>query len=147
MEHLLSVRRFRLVNLKRFQGYYCQSCCSDRLLRHISDVYGSCAGADVVESNVSIDELPIVAVLDTGVDFLRELEPLIVEHWVPTGAAPGDKKHGTNVASKVAFENLGRTACVRRTHHQEQESSTVTSVDSIPTPISLIVPTLFVTAL
>ena len=57
--------------------------------------------------NVSIDELPIVAVLDTGVDFPAELEPLIVEHWVPTGAAPGDKKHGTNVASKVAFENLG----------------------------------------
>jgi len=57
--------------------------------------------------NVSIDELPIVAVLDTGVDFPAELEPLIVEHWVPPGAAPGDKKHGTNVASKVAFENLG----------------------------------------
>jgi len=36
-----------------------------------------------------------------------ELEPLIVDHWVPTGAAPGDKKHGTNVAGKVAFENLG----------------------------------------
>lgn len=57
--------------------------------------------------NVSIDELPIVAVLDTGVDFPAALEPLIVEHWVPMGAAPGDKKHGTNVASKVAFENLG----------------------------------------
>lgn len=57
--------------------------------------------------NVSIDGLPIVAVLDTGVDFPMELEPLIVEHWVPTGVAPGDKKHGTNVASKVAFENLG----------------------------------------
>jgi len=57
--------------------------------------------------NISIDELPIVAVLDTGVDFPSELEPLIIEHWIPTGAAPGDKKHGTNVASKVAFENLG----------------------------------------
>lgn len=56
---------------------------------------------------VSLDDLPIVAVLDTGVDFPPELEPLIVEHWTPTGAAPGDKKHGTNVASKVAFENLG----------------------------------------
>ena len=57
--------------------------------------------------NVLIDKLPIVAVLDTGVNFPPELEPLIVEHWVPTGATPGDKKHGTNVASKVAFENLG----------------------------------------
>lgn len=60
-----------------------------------------------LDPNVSIDELPVVAVLDTGVDFPPELEPLIVEHWVPTGAAPGDKKHGTNVASKVAFDNLG----------------------------------------
>lgn len=57
--------------------------------------------------DIIIDDLPIVAVLDTGVDFPAELEPLIVEHWVPTGATPGDKKHGTNVASKVAFENLG----------------------------------------
>lgn len=56
--------------------------------------------------NVSLDDLPIVAVLDTGVDFPPELEPLIIEHWVPTGAIPGDKKHGTNVASKVAFENI-----------------------------------------
>lgn len=60
-----------------------------------------------INPNVSIDDLPIVAVLDTGVDFPAELEPLIVEHWVPTGATPGDKKHGTNVASKVIFENLG----------------------------------------
>lgn len=60
-----------------------------------------------LDPNVSIDELPIVAVLDSGVDFPPEIEPLIVEHWLPTGAAPGDKKHGTNVAGKVAFENLG----------------------------------------
>jgi hypothetical protein len=70
--------------------------------------------------NVSIDELPIVAVLDTGVDFPPELEPLIVEHWVPTGAAPGDKKHGTNVAGKVAFENLGEQACVRRPYTESK---------------------------
>ncbi len=58
--------------------------------------------------NVSIDDLPIVAVLDTGVDFPPALEPLVVEHWVPTGAEPGDKSHGTNVAGKVVFEDLGR---------------------------------------
>lgn len=56
--------------------------------------------------NTSIEDLPIVAVLDTGVDFPPELEPLIVEHWVPTGASEGDKKHGTNVASRVVFDNL-----------------------------------------
>ncbi len=57
---------------------------------------------------ISIDDLPIVAVLDSGVDFPAELEPVIVEHWVPSGAEPGDKKHGTNVAGKVAFEDLGQ---------------------------------------
>ena len=73
-----------------------------------SPMYTVQAGTPMtLNPNVSIDELPIVAVLDTGVDFPPELEPLVVEHWVPTGAAPGDKKHGTNVASKVAFENLG----------------------------------------
>lgn len=74
-----------------------------------SPMYTVPAQAQVtLDPNVSIDELPIVAVLDTGVDFPPDLEPLIIEHWVPTGAAPGDKKHGTNVASKVVFENLGK---------------------------------------
>lgn len=73
-----------------------------------SPMYTVQAGVPMtLNPNVSIDELPIVAVLDTGVDFPPELEPLVVEHWVPTGATPGDKRHGTNVASKVAFENLG----------------------------------------
>ena len=57
--------------------------------------------------NVVIDNLPIVAVLDTGVDFPQELEPLVVEHWLPQGSEPGDKRHGTSVASKVAFKNPG----------------------------------------
>ena len=74
-----------------------------------SPMYTVPAQAQVIlDPNVSIDELPIVAVLDTGVDFPPDLEPLIIEHWVPTGAAPGDKKHGTNVASKVVFENIGK---------------------------------------
>ena len=56
---------------------------------------------------VSIDDLPIVAVLDSGVDFPPELNSLVIEHWVPTGASPGDTRHGTCVASKVAFKNPG----------------------------------------
>lgn len=61
----------------------------------------------VLDPSISIDNLPIVAVLDSGVDFPPELEPLIIEHWTPNGVQPGDKRHGTNVASKVVFNNLG----------------------------------------
>ena len=60
-----------------------------------------------LDPNVSIEELPIVAVLDTGVNFPPALESLVVEHWTPTGAGKGDMLHGTNVASKVVFQNLG----------------------------------------
>ncbi len=60
-----------------------------------------------LDPTVNIDELPIVAVLDTGVDFPDALEPIVVEHWTPSGAAEGDKYHGTNVASKIAFAQLG----------------------------------------
>lgn len=60
-----------------------------------------------LDDSVSIDNLPIVAVLDTGVDFPASLEPIIVEHWTPAGAPQGDKRHGTNVAGKVAFAELG----------------------------------------
>lgn len=56
---------------------------------------------------INIDELPIVAVLDSGVDFPPELDSLVIEHWTPQDAAPGDKMHGTSVASKVAFANTG----------------------------------------
>lgn len=57
--------------------------------------------------DVNIDDLPIVAVLDSGVEFPDSLSAVIFEHWTPTGAKPGDKKHGTSVASKVAFSDTG----------------------------------------
>lgn len=60
-----------------------------------------------LDPTVKVDDLPIVAVLDTGVDFPPALESIVVEHWTPSGAAEGDKKHGTNVAGKVAFAQLG----------------------------------------
>ena len=61
----------------------------------------------VLDPNVPLDDLPIVVVLDDGVDFPSSLEPLVVEHWTPTGAKPGNKVHGTGVASKIAFSNVG----------------------------------------
>jgi hypothetical protein len=60
-----------------------------------------------LDPSIDIDALPVVAVLDSGVDFPAELSPLVIEHWTPQGASPGDKNHGTSVASKIAFENTG----------------------------------------
>ena len=64
-------------------------------------------GPLTLNSDVDIEELPIVAVLDDGIDFPDTLSPVIVEHWTPLSATPGGKTHGTNVASKVAFADTG----------------------------------------
>lgn len=73
----------------------------------IAPMYTTDAAVEMkLDSNVVIDELPIVAVLDSGVNFPPEFEPLVVEHWVPTGVKPGNALHGTNVASKVVFERF-----------------------------------------
>jgi len=58
-------------------------------------------------SNVDVNGLPIVAILDTGIKFPPELEDLVIEHWAPKGVIMGSGDHGTKVASKVVFGNLG----------------------------------------
>lgn len=60
-----------------------------------------------LDNSVSIDDLPVVVVLDDGVEFPDALEPLIVTHWTPTGSSGGACEHGTQVAGKVAFPNIG----------------------------------------
>lgn len=64
---------------------------------------------EMVKRNPDCDitGLPIVAVLDTGIMFPPELEDLVVDHWLPMGASAGNGNHGTKVASKVVFGNLG----------------------------------------
>lgn len=88
----------------------------DTLVCHVerTGFYGTAPAYSVASQNdlrldpsVNIESLPIVAVLDTGVDFPPELEPIVFEHWTPDGADAGDCEHGTSVASKVAFEKLG----------------------------------------
>ena len=64
-------------------------------------------GPLTLDPHVNLDELPIVVVLDSGVDFPESLQAVVIEHWTPTGALPGDMKHGTSVASKVAFADTG----------------------------------------
>jgi hypothetical protein len=60
-----------------------------------------------LDPSVNIAELPLVVVLDDGVTFPDALKPIIAEHWTPSGSSGGEGKHGTEVASKVAFDNVG----------------------------------------
>lgn len=89
---------------------------SDTLIDHVSPTsfYGTSLAYCVpntiefsLNPDVNIDELPIVVVLDSGVDFPDALKPVVLEHWSPSGDALGDCKHGTSVASKVAFSDIG----------------------------------------
>lgn len=59
-----------------------------------------------LNSKLSIKELPIVTVLDSGVNFPKNLESLIVAHW-NGGINNPDMIHGTQVASKVVFGDIG----------------------------------------
>ncbi len=76
--------------------------------------YGTAPAACIPAQNpvylnpqVSLDDLPIVVVLDTGVRFPPELADVVIEHWTPTDAEPSNDPHGTFVASKVAFADVG----------------------------------------
>lgn len=50
-----------------------------------------------------LNDLPLVVVLDTGVDFPKPLDKLVVHRWRPVGLGHIDPEHGTLVASRVAF--------------------------------------------
>lgn len=58
-----------------------------------------------LDDSVLIDKLPIVTVLDSGVNFPEGLEPLILHHWTDSSSG-GDSEHGTKVASRVAFKYI-----------------------------------------
>ncbi|MBR0599772.1 S8 family peptidase [Sinanaerobacter chloroacetimidivorans] len=59
-----------------------------------------------LDEDVLIDNLPIVTVLDSGVNFPNNLKSLILEHWMDSGSVGGDSEHGTKVASRVAFKYI-----------------------------------------
>lgn len=52
---------------------------------------------------MDINELPIVAILDAGVEFVSPFDQLVIDHWKAPNSAGGDGDHGTRVASKAAF--------------------------------------------
>jgi len=56
--------------------------------------------------NISIETLPIVAVLDSGVIFPPEFNNLIIQHWIAPGSKGGDATHGTSTAGNVAFRYI-----------------------------------------
>ena len=75
--------------------------------------YAPLPGSLKLNTDVNIDDLPIVAVLDDGIDFPDSLRSVVVEHWTPNGTTPGSNDHGTCVASKVAFGNIGSQIALR----------------------------------
>lgn len=60
-----------------------------------------------IDTEVDLSSLPIVAVMDAGVNFISPFDELVIEHWIAPASSGGDCQHGTRVASKVAFANLG----------------------------------------
>lgn len=60
-----------------------------------------------INEDVDISSLPIVAVLDSGVNFTTPFDQLLIDHWIAPGSTGGDCDHGTRVASRVAFAHLG----------------------------------------
>lgn len=59
-----------------------------------------------ISEDVSLETLPIVTVLDTGIKFPDKLKPLIYDSWAPNELDKGDEDHGTMVASRVVFKYI-----------------------------------------
>lgn len=65
------------------------------------------SSAFTIDPNVDVDSLPVVAVLDTGIEFPVEFEQLVPIHWEANGCTGYSHYHGTSVASKVVFSHIG----------------------------------------
>lgn len=59
-----------------------------------------------LDENIQIENLPVVTILDSGVNFPDGLAPLLLHHWKDTLSGGGDTEHGTKVASRVAFKYI-----------------------------------------
>lgn len=56
---------------------------------------------------VKPENLPVVVVLDSGVQFPDDFSDLVPVHWKATGVSGQGTPHGTEVASKVVFAHIG----------------------------------------
>jgi hypothetical protein len=60
----------------------------------------------ILNPDVNINGLPVIAILDSGVNFPPNLSSVIVGQWQPKLSAKGDTTHGTKVAANAAFRYL-----------------------------------------
>lgn len=62
----------------------------------------------LLNKEIDINSLPVVAILDNGIKFQGHLNNLILNHWMPSGCKGGNCEHGTQVASKAIFRDILR---------------------------------------
>ena len=71
----------------------------------------SASASDITDKKpdptVKTDNLPVVAVLDSGVYLPEEFSDLVPIHWKAGGVSGQGNPHGTEVASKVIFSHIG----------------------------------------
>jgi hypothetical protein len=60
-----------------------------------------------IDATVDVSALPIVVILDSGVQFVAPFDQLVIDHWKAPMSSGGDSEHGTRVASKAAFSDIG----------------------------------------
>jgi len=60
----------------------------------------------ILNPNINLESLPIIAVLDSGVIFPAALSSLVVRQWIAPKSNGGDGDHGTKVASRAAFKYI-----------------------------------------
>lgn len=73
----------------------------------IDDYVRSTPESAQIDPEIDIESLPAVAILDSGVEFVTPFDQLVIDHWRASSSIGGDGDHGTRVASKVAFKNIG----------------------------------------
>ena len=75
---------------------------------HISPSALNVFGAQMqLDPSIDITALPVVAVLDSGVEVPIDFDALVPVHWEATGCSGVGSSHGTAVAGKVIFSHIG----------------------------------------
>jgi len=62
----------------------------------------------ILNPNTNINELPVIAILDSGVNFPANFISLIATKWQPKSYTAGDTAHGTKVAGNAVFRYINQ---------------------------------------
>lgn len=73
----------------------------------VDNYLGAIPASAQLDTTIDINELPIIAILDAGVSFAAPFDQLVVDHWKAPNSTGGNCDHGTRVAGKAAFSDLG----------------------------------------